>query len=68
MAPVVETYSLVPAIAKAAVAAGADGLLIEVHPNPEKALVDGLQSLTPANFAKLMEELRLIAKSVGRYI
>ncbi|MDH5696779.1 MAG: 3-deoxy-7-phosphoheptulonate synthase [Dehalococcoidia bacterium] len=61
-------YSLVPAIAKAAVAAGADGLLIEVHPNPEKALVDGLQSLTPANFAKLMEELRLIAKSVGRYI
>ncbi len=61
-------YSLVPAIAKAAVAAGADGLLIEVHPNPEKALVDGLQSLTPANFAKLMEELRLIARSVGRYI
>ena len=61
-------YSLVPAIAKAAIAAGADGLLIEVHPNPEKALVDGLQSLTPANFAKLMEELRLIAKSVGRYI
>jgi len=61
-------YSLVPAIAKAAVAAGADGLLIEVHPNPEKALVDGLQSLTPANFAKLMEELRLVAKSVGRYI
>jgi 3-deoxy-7-phosphoheptulonate synthase len=61
-------YSLVPAIAKAAVAAGADGLLIEVHPNPEKALVDGLQSLTPANFTKLMEELRLVAKSVGRYI
>jgi 3-deoxy-7-phosphoheptulonate synthase len=61
-------YSLVPSIAKAAVAAGADGLLIEVHPNPEKALVDGLQSLTPTNFAKLMEELRPIAKSVGRYI
>ncbi len=61
-------YSLVPSIAKAAVAAGADGLLIEVHPKPEEALVDGLQSLTPANFAKLMEELRLIAKSVGRYI
>ncbi len=61
-------YSLVPAIAKAAIAAGADGLLIEVHPKPEEALVDGLQSLTPANFAKLMEELRLIAKSVGRYI
>lgn len=61
-------YSLVPAIAKAAVAAGADGLLIEVHPNPKEALVDGLQSLTPSSFARLMEELRPIAKSVGRYI
>ncbi|MFC1915887.1 3-deoxy-7-phosphoheptulonate synthase [Chloroflexota bacterium] len=61
-------YSLVPAIAKAAVAAGADGLLIEVHPNPKEALVDGLQSLTPSDFARLMEELRQIAKSVGRYI
>jgi len=61
-------HSLVPAMAKAAVAAGADGLLIEVHPNPKEALVDGLQSLTPANFAKLMEELRPIAQSVGRYI
>ncbi|MFC1984923.1 3-deoxy-7-phosphoheptulonate synthase [Chloroflexota bacterium] len=61
-------YSLVPAIAKAAVAAGADGLIIEVHPNPKEALVDGLQSLTPSDFAKLMEELRLIAESIGRYI
>ncbi|MCK5577805.1 MAG: 3-deoxy-7-phosphoheptulonate synthase, partial [Dehalococcoidales bacterium] len=61
-------YSLVPAIAKAAVAAGADGLLIEVHPNPKEALVDGLQSLTLSDFARLMEELRAIAKSVGRYI
>ncbi len=61
-------YSLVPAIAKAAVAAGADGLLIEVHPNPKEALVDGIQSLTTSNFTELMEELRLIAKSVGRYI
>ena len=61
-------YSLVPAIAKAAVAAGADGLLIEVHPNPKEALVDGLQSLTPSDFARLMGELRAIAKSVGRYI
>ena len=61
-------YSLVPAIAKAAVAAGSDGLLIEVHPNPKEALVDGLQSLTPSDFARLMEELRTIAKSVGRYI
>ena len=61
-------YSLVPAISKAAVAAGVDGLLIEVHPNPKDALVDGLQSLTPSNFAQLMGELRPIAKSVGRYI
>lgn len=61
-------YSLVPAIAKAAIAAGADGLLIEVHPNPKEALVDGLQSLTPSDFARLMGELRLIAESVGRYI
>ena len=61
-------HSLVPAIAKAAVAAGADGLLIEVHPNPKEALVDGLQSLTPSVFTRLMEELRPIAKSVGRYI
>ena len=61
-------YSLVPAIAKAAVAAGADGLLIEIHPNPKEALVDGLQSLTPSDFTRLMEELRPIAKSVGRYI
>lgn len=61
-------YSLVPAIAKAAVAAGADGLLIEVHPNPKEALIDGLQSLTPSDFARLMEELGSIAKSVGKYI
>ncbi len=61
-------FSLVPAIARAAVAAGADGLLIEVHPNPEEALVDGLQSLSLTNFTRLMEELQTIAKSVGRYI
>ena len=61
-------YSLVPAIAKAAIAAGADGLLIEVHPNPKDALVDGLQSLSLSNFSHLMEELRTIAKSIGRYI
>jgi len=61
-------YSLVPAIAKAAIAAGADGLLIEVHPNPKEALVDGLQSLTPSDFARLMKELGSIAESVNRYI
>jgi 3-deoxy-7-phosphoheptulonate synthase len=61
-------YSLVPAIAKAAIAAGADGLLIEVHPNPKEALVDGLQSLTPSDFARLMGELRKIARAIGRDI
>jgi len=61
-------YSFVPSISKAAVAAGADGLLIEVHPNPAEALVDGAQSLTPVAFDRLMNELRPIAKSVGRYI
>lgn len=61
-------YSLVPAVAKAAIAAGADGLLIEVHPNPKEALVDGLQSLTPENFSQLMKELRSVAESIGRYI
>ncbi|MFC1976904.1 3-deoxy-7-phosphoheptulonate synthase [Chloroflexota bacterium] len=61
-------YALVPAIAKAAVAAGADGLLIEVHPNPKEALVDGLQSLTPSDFTRLMGELGAIAESIGRYI
>jgi len=61
-------YTLVPAMAKAAVAAGADGLLIEVHPNPKEALVDGLQSLTPSDFTRLMNELRAIAQSIGRYI
>lgn len=61
-------YSLVPAIAKAAIAAGADGLLIEVHPNPKEALVDGLQSLTPSDFSRLMADLKEIAKSVGRTI
>jgi len=59
---------LVPGLAKAAVAAGADGLLIEVHPSPEEALVDGLQSLSFPQFDKLMSELRPIAESVGRFI
>jgi len=58
-------FSLVPSLAKAAVAAGASGLIIEVHPNPEKALVDGLQSLTPKNFGILMQELKAIAKAIG---
>jgi 3-deoxy-7-phosphoheptulonate synthase len=61
-------YSLVPAIARAAVAAGADGLLIEVHPNPKEALVDGLQSLSPSDFTRLMHEIQALARAVGRYI
>jgi 3-deoxy-7-phosphoheptulonate synthase len=61
-------HALVPALAKAAVAAGADGLLIEVHPNPKEALVDGLQSLSPEEFAVLMKELRIIARAIGRDI
>jgi 3-deoxy-7-phosphoheptulonate synthase len=61
-------YSLVPALARAAIAAGADGLLIEVHPNPKEALVDGLQSLTPSDFKRLMGEIKAIAEVVGREI
>jgi 3-deoxy-7-phosphoheptulonate synthase len=61
-------HAIVPALAKAAVAAGADGLLIEVHPNPKEALVDGLQALTPTDFSKLMDELRQIAKCLGRTV
>jgi 3-deoxy-7-phosphoheptulonate synthase len=55
----------VPALARAAVAMGADGLMVEVHPNPDKALSDGPQSLTPDGFAKLMESVRAIAAVVG---
>ena len=59
-------WNLVSAVAKAAIAAGADGLLIEVHHNPEEALSDGEQSLLPEKFAKLMHELKAVAKAVGR--
>ena len=61
-------WGLVGACAKAGVAAGADGLIIEVHPNPEEAMSDGEQSLYPENFERLMDELGLIAKAVGREI
>jgi len=59
---------MVTPMARAAVAAGADGLLIEVHPNPERALSDGAQSLYPEQFARLMQETRLIAQAIGRRI
>jgi 3-deoxy-7-phosphoheptulonate synthase len=55
-------------MARAAVAAGADGLLIEVHPDPERALSDGVQSLYPDQFTQLMKEIRAIALAVGRQI
>ena len=59
---------MVPAMAKASVAAGADGLIIEVHHNPEKALCDGEQSITPAAFASLMDTLGKYAELEGKII
>jgi 3-deoxy-7-phosphoheptulonate synthase len=59
-------WKLVRPMARAAVAAGADGLMIEVHPNPAKALSDGKQSLTPENFEIMMQEVRSIAALMGR--
>ena len=59
-------WHLVPPMAKAAAACGADGLMIEVHPNPEEALSDGDQSLTPENFAQMMKEVSVLAQAVGR--
>ena len=61
-------YWMVEPLAKAAVAVGADGLIIEVHNDPANALCDGPQSIKPEKFAKLMEELRVIAGAVGRQI
>lgn len=61
-------WDLVAPLAKAAVAVGADGLMIEVHTDPENALCDGAQSLKPTKFATLMDELRLVAEAVGRTI
>ena len=57
---------MVPAMARASVAAGCDGLLMEVHPNPDKAVSDGAQSLFPQQFEQLMKELRIIATAVDR--
>ncbi|MGL4879903.1 MAG: 3-deoxy-7-phosphoheptulonate synthase, partial [Waterburya sp.] len=57
----------VPPMAKAAIAAGADSLMIEVHPNPAKALSDGPQSLTFDSFERLMGELSIVGQAVGRW-
>ncbi|MDD5680927.1 MAG: 3-deoxy-7-phosphoheptulonate synthase [Candidatus Omnitrophica bacterium] len=59
-------WGLVLPCSKAAIAAGADGLIIEVHPNPEEALSDGAQSLLPEKFTELMKEVGKVAKAVGR--
>jgi 3-deoxy-7-phosphoheptulonate synthase len=61
-------WGLVPPLSKAAVAAGADGLIIEVHSHPEEAVSDGAQSLLPANFAQLMKDLKVLAQAIGREI
>ena len=58
--------ALVPALTRAAVASGADGVMVDVHPAPETALVDGAQALPPAEFATLMAEVRAVAAAVGR--
>jgi 3-deoxy-7-phosphoheptulonate synthase len=59
-------WDLVPPMALAAVAAGADGIMVEVHPRPEEALSDGPQALLPMTFAKLMDDLGTLASAVGR--
>jgi len=56
---------LIPSMTKAAIAAGADGVHVEVHDCPEKALSDGPQALLPDQFAKLMEDVRKLASAVG---
>ncbi len=59
-------HELVPQMALAAIAAGADGLIVEVHPHPDQALSDGPQSLTPASFHRLMNDLRAVAQAIGK--
>lgn len=61
-------WHLVTPMARAAVACGADGLMVEVHPQPEKAYSDGAQSLKPKKFRKLMEEIAPVAEAVGREV
>ena len=59
-------WGLVSSVSKGAVAAGCDGLIIEVHDNPEEAMSDGTQSLLPENFENLMRDLEKVALAVGR--
>ncbi|HSG50241.1 MAG TPA: hypothetical protein VLA43_20610, partial [Longimicrobiales bacterium] len=60
--------SKVVPMARAAVAAGADGLMVEVHPDPTKALSDGAQTLYPEQFLELMAQIRVIANAIGREV
>jgi 3-deoxy-7-phosphoheptulonate synthase len=57
---------LVPAISRAAIAVGADGIMVEVHPNPREALCDGPQSLDLEGFSTLIAELKQVAEAVGK--
>jgi 3-deoxy-7-phosphoheptulonate synthase len=59
---------MVPPMARAAIAAGADGLIIEVHPNPDRALSDGAQTMFPEPFARLVGEMKAIAEAIGRSV
>jgi 3-deoxy-7-phosphoheptulonate synthase len=61
-------WELVTPIARAAVAAGADGLIVEVHPDPARALSDGAQSLKPEKFAQMVAEVRRVAEAIGRTV
>lgn len=61
-------WHYVPALSKAAIAVGADGLIVEVHPDPENALSDGAQSLNPDEFITMMGQLKTVALSVGKYL
>jgi 3-deoxy-7-phosphoheptulonate synthase len=61
-------WELVGPVGRAAVAAGADGLMVEVHTDPAKALSDGAQSLKPENFAKMVSEVRRVAEAIGRRV
>jgi 3-deoxy-7-phosphoheptulonate synthase len=61
-------WEFVTAIARAGIAAGADGLMIEVHPNPEEALSDGVQALKPDRFVELVHQVRAIAEAIGRTV
>lgn len=59
-------WELVAPVSKAAIAAGADGLIIEIHPHPSRALSDGAQSLKPDTFSRILDELGAVARSIGR--